>query len=35
MTLYPLRDAYGVTNMVFAGIETARPWRTPLNFMHN
>ena len=32
MTLYPLRDAYGVTNMVVAGIEGRAPLAHPLKF---
>ena len=35
MTLYPLRDAYGVTNMVVAGIEGSAPLAHPSNSMHN
>ena len=32
MTLYPLRDAYGVTNMVVAGIEGSAPLAHPIKF---
>jgi len=32
MTLYPLRVAYGVTNMVFAGIEGSAPLAHPIKF---
>ena len=32
MTLYPLRDAYGVTNMVVAGIEGSTPLAHPIKF---
>ena len=32
MTLYPLRDAYGVTNMVVAGIKGRAPFAHPLKF---
>ena len=31
-TLYPLRDAYGVTNMVVAGIEGSAPLARPMKF---
>jgi hypothetical protein len=32
MTLYPLRDAYGVTNMVVAWIEGSAPLSHPIKF---
>ena len=32
MTLYPLRDAYGVTNMVVAGIGGSAPLVHPIKF---
>ena len=32
MTLYTLRDAYGVTNMVVAGIEGSAPLAHPIKF---
>lgn len=32
MTLYPMRDAYGVTNMVVAGIDGSAPLAQPLKF---
>jgi len=32
MTLYPLRDVYGVTNMVVAGIEGSAPLAHPIKF---
>ena len=32
MTLFPMRDAYGVTNMVVAGIEGSAPLAYPVKF---
>ena len=32
MTVYPLRDAYGVTNMVVAGIEGSALLAHPIKF---
>jgi len=32
MTLYPTRDAYGVTNIVVAGIEGSAPMAHPIKF---
>lgn len=32
MTLYPLRDAYGVANIVVAGIEGGAPLAHPVKF---